>query len=83
MTVKNLKSELKNLLIISKKYKIGVPEMSLLYCLKQENIDMVLFGVESTNQLIENLKSSTENFHIYTFGGLKETNKWLEKNNYA
>lgn len=57
MTVKNLKSELKNLLIISKKYKIGVPEMSLLYCLKQDNIDMVLFGVESTNQLIENLKS--------------------------
>ena len=35
------------------------------------------------NELIENLKKSTENFHIYTFGGLKETNKWLEKNNYA
>ena len=33
--------------------------------------------------LIKNLKSSTENFHIYTFGGLKETNKWLEENNYA
>ena len=37
----------------------------------------------SLNDLIENLKKSTENFHIYTFGGLKETNKWLEKNNYA
>ena len=35
------------------------------------------------NELINNLKSATENFHIYTFGGLKETNKWLEKNNYA
>ncbi len=35
------------------------------------------------NELIESLKSSTQNFHIYTFGGLKETNKWLEKNNYA
>ena len=35
------------------------------------------------NDLIESLKSSTQNFHIYTFGGLKETNKWLEKNNYA
>ena len=35
------------------------------------------------NELIENLKKSTENFHIYTFGGLKETNKWLEENNYA
>ena len=32
---------------------------------------------------IENLKQLTENFNIYTFGGLKETNQWLEKNNYA
>ena len=35
------------------------------------------------NNLIEKVKSSTNNFHIYTFGGLKETNKWLEQNNYA
>ncbi len=35
------------------------------------------------NDLIKNLHTFTENFHIYTFGGLKETNKWLEKNNYA
>ena len=35
------------------------------------------------NDLVKNLKDSTKNFHIYTFGGLKETNKWLEKNNYA
>ena len=33
--------------------------------------------------MIEKLKGSTENFHIYTFGGLKETNKWLTENNYA
>jgi len=33
--------------------------------------------------IIEKLKGSTENFHIYTFGGLKETNKWLTENNYA
>ena len=33
--------------------------------------------------IIEKLKVSTENFHIYTFGGLKETNKWLTENNYA
>ncbi len=33
--------------------------------------------------LIENLKNLTKNFHIYTFGGLKETNKWLLDNNYA
>ena len=35
------------------------------------------------NDLIEKLKGSTKNFHIYTFGGLKETNKWLTENNYA
>ena len=42
-----------------------------------------LLKPKDPNELIENLKSSTEYFHIYTFGGLKETNKWLEKNNYA
>ncbi len=35
------------------------------------------------NDLINSLKTVTDNFHIYTFGGLKETNKWLIKNNYA
>ena len=35
------------------------------------------------NDIIEKLKGSTENFHIYTFGSLKETNKWLMENNYA
>jgi len=33
--------------------------------------------------IIEKLKDSTDNFHIYTFGGLKETNKWLMENNYV
>ena len=42
-----------------------------------------LLKPKDPKELIENLKSSTEHFHIYTFGGLKETNKWLEKNNYA
>ena len=35
------------------------------------------------NELILELKDLTNNFHIYTFGGLKETNRWLENNNYA
>ena len=35
------------------------------------------------NDIIEKVKWSKENFHIYTFGGLKETNKWLMENNYA
>ena len=42
-----------------------------------------LLRPKDPNELIANLKSATEHFHIYTFGGLKETNKWLEKNNYA
>jgi len=35
------------------------------------------------NDIIEKLKGSTNNFHIYTFGGLKETKKWLMENKYA
>ena len=35
------------------------------------------------NDIIEKLKDSADNFHIYTFGGLKEANKWLTENNYA
>ena len=35
------------------------------------------------NSIIEELKENTDSFHIYTFGGLKETNKWLMENNYA
>jgi len=35
------------------------------------------------NDIIAKLRDSTGNFHIYTFGGLKETNKWLTENNYA
>ena len=35
------------------------------------------------NDIIKKLKGTTNNFHIYTFGGLKETNKWLRENNYA
>ena len=42
-----------------------------------------LLKPKDPNHLIGNLKQLTENFHIYTFGGLKETNKWLEENNYA
>ena len=42
-----------------------------------------LLKPKDPNELINNLKSVTEHFHIYTFGGLKETNKWLIENNYA
>ena len=42
-----------------------------------------LFKPRDPNDIIEKLKGLSNNFHIYTFGGLKETNKWLMENNYA
>ena len=42
-----------------------------------------LLRPKDPNDLIEKVKSVTSNFHIYTFGSLKETNKWLIENNYA
>ena len=42
-----------------------------------------LIKPKDPNDLVNSLKKVTENFHIYTFGGLKETNKWLIQNNYA
>ena len=42
-----------------------------------------LLKPKDPNEIINDLKKSTNNFHIYTFGGLKETNKWLMENNYA
>ena len=42
-----------------------------------------LMKPKDPNDLIGKLKSRTDNFHIYTFGGLKETNKWLMENNYV
>ena len=42
-----------------------------------------LLRPKDPNDLITKVKSVTSNFHIYTFGSLKETNKWLMENNYA
>ena len=42
-----------------------------------------LMKPKDPNELIEKVKSHTNNFHIYTFGGLKETNKWLMENKYV
>ena len=42
-----------------------------------------LLKSKDPNDIVEKVKKLTQNFHIYTFGGLKETNKWLEENNYA
>jgi len=42
-----------------------------------------LLKPKDPNDLIGKVKSHTDNFHIYTFGGLKETNKWLMENKYV
>ena len=42
-----------------------------------------LLKPKDPNDLIEKVKSHSDFFHIYTFGGLKETNKWLMENKYV
>ena len=42
-----------------------------------------LLKPKDPNELIGKVKAFTGNFHIYTFGGLKETNKWLKENSYV
>ena len=42
-----------------------------------------LLKPKDPNELIGKVKDFTNHFHIYTFGGLKETNKWLKENNYV
>ena len=42
-----------------------------------------LLKPKDPNDLIGKLNSHTDYFHIYTFGGLKETNKWLMENKYV
>jgi hypothetical protein len=34
------------------------------------------------DDVIQELKGSVDNFHIYAFGGIKKTNEWLTKENY-
>ena len=42
-----------------------------------------LLKPKDPNELVDKIKEHTKYFHIYTFGGLKETNNWLKENNYA
>ena len=42
-----------------------------------------LLRPKDPNDLIEKVNSVTSNFHIYTFGSLKETNTWLMEKKYA
>ncbi len=42
-----------------------------------------LLKPKDPNDLIGKIKSHSDFFHIYTFGGLTETNKWLKENKYV
>jgi methylenetetrahydrofolate reductase (NADPH) len=41
-----------------------------------------LLSVQTPDEVIQELKGSVDNFHIYAFGGIKKTNEWLTKENY-
>ena len=56
---------------------------SLNFLKSNANKAVDLIKPRDPNDIIKSLEGLTKNFHLYTFGGLKETNKWLEKNNYA
>lgn len=55
--VKNLKNEIELINKISLRDKISILKMALGYCLKQKNIDNVIVGVDSLDQLIHNIES--------------------------
>ena len=53
--VQNLKNELILLSHISKRDNASILQLALSYCLKQKYIDNVIIGVDSLNQLVDNL----------------------------
>jgi hypothetical protein len=55
--VQNLKHEMSQLLNISKTSGAAIAELALNYCLQQHTIDNVLIGVDSKQQLEDNLNS--------------------------
>lgn len=56
-TVQNLKNELSLLNDMSKRDKVSISELALSYCLNQKSIDNVLIGVDSIDQLLDNIES--------------------------
>lgn len=54
--VKNIAKYVDQLNRLCQKYKVGMNEVALNYCLHQPHINQVLIGVDTSEQLIENLK---------------------------
>lgn len=55
--VQNLKGELVQLAYISKAHNIPISRLALSYCLYQNNIENVLIGVDTLDQLKDNIES--------------------------
>jgi len=55
--VQKLKKELSAIKDIAKEADMSISDLSLSYCLQHKNIDNVLIGVDSVNQLMENYKA--------------------------
>jgi len=56
--VQALKPHLKTLNKISKKQSCSMEELALSYCIKQNNIDNIIIGVDSISQLNANIKAA-------------------------
>ena len=59
--VKSLKSELEILNRIANKSNCSMEELALSYCLHQKNINNIIIGVDSINQLNDNVKAASYN----------------------
>lgn len=75
--VKDLRDELIQINNIAHDCKIPVSTLALSYCLSQQNIDNVLIGVDTLDQLINNM--SVENYNI-SIETIKMINKIKTKN---
>ena len=63
-TVQNLKNEMLQLSTITKNSKVSIAHLALNYCLQQTSIDNVLIGVDSIEQLKDNLKALDHRLEI-------------------
>lgn len=70
-TVQSLKKELVQLSNISKRSKSSIVQLALNYCLHQSTIDNVLIGVDSKQQLEDNIEALTSTLSI---GSINEIN---------
>lgn len=68
--VQKLKSELNLLSEISKRDKASIAEMALSYCCQQTTIDNVVIGIDSLNQLVDNIKSANYNIKPQTIDAI-------------